>query len=1605
MSKELDFENSLTSVSHKSDFAKSVELLNDIDSLEKKLKLEGEWYLDVVHDYPDGNLYIKKLSGEIKKLTGASDEDVSLFKDIKERLLEFAADAPKIELGKDNKLALMDPHLEHGGVNSLNTAFFLMAVISHIQDSKVVNKSAPVSIVNKIIDYASLTGSGLFVADDVAKFADLFSTEKGALASIGELFSKAAFGGNMLLQLGEAANTIYEMATLKDKELMPIYAAKLSNELLMGGYLGASLTATEAVGTILGPLFVPFLGLTMGIMPLASAYTNRSVEAEHIVQLMERISDSFSQGLSVKDGLLRADGAAAITNIDLVKKTVEYGRVTFRSIEGTGSGHTYTGGLDHYFGAPGPIQSKNNNVYDPDCDSIDVYQALGNGSKIQKFKDDSTAALYLPSQPQIRFAQSYDDLPGARFWNDKGAQVLDKIRNYYGGEKFVWRYYALFDYVMDKCIIAYDDTPVNVVLDSSSRTVIVPDIPKDILKYMHFDLQGGGGAYNVILPKSAPDLTISPSSSASENWNFNIDQIFGADGDFRSINASSQKLEIAGAVIHFSSIAKNITLTNTIDSALKVSLIIGVNASSNAKTLTLALDESNLGQSITSVIKFFHDHASALSLVSDGNISASVYSHSGFVKNGILNLNSGDALFWVYDNKSGTTQVEMTCNGELHQTVSLKGYVSVGFYKNKPLYVSKDSAGSIDANYVVVGEAGLKGFEAVVIKNPELMSRLEHQVYQDKGGLRKWLNDNLGSAFVSSGYSISGIDSNGASIEFAITPSGVACTRFNLEKEGVLYDGSAVGVFVRATRKIDRLTLPSEYMGLVLPSRGSSVIISASDIGESIELQPDQLPFDRLVISLKNRASKLVVKIDGNQDDYVWLRDGSSDLVFSRKDGTGRVIKFDDILPGKVYNNIFLSFGNEEARPFLSVTDKNTNHPENRWYLGKYVGSSNGNDYYYTKVDSVFTITRVVEGKEEQINPILAEDISEVTIDNGEPLVFGASGLAYRIVDSQLSLVGYRDDNGFRYLDGGGDPKRYMVSYDKDRLPYFMDVSTGVIYGAQSSLDGKVEWGPELMGWFDKTSAGLELHSVDLDKVIVGSASLKQNTNLAIILTSLELYQRLLTAGAQPGKFFLITSNHIQFSQLLASAKKKCEKLGVGVKGLGFVIRPQSGHSVSPGDEEMSTTSFAWTGAGYVSLKILCDNGKVYDFTSGSLVGSLGGDVSTLHISKTNVLFGGGEKITYPAFSGPGEAHWRLLYDGKGLQYCQNSEGTIYVRAGDKAVQDGWQRVIGAPSGLIIGAHKSSDGLIALDTALGCISIKVDKRNVELSAINTLFYYNQDSTLPFALSEGDVVNVIDKIFKDISVDEKISVPAEGIYVKYAADNFLGRYYIDGKAIVGFNGGITSYIKNDHGVRVKCDTWTPPANWVSEVVENSAGEVEIHTRRDLGLSLKIQDGIIKLSAIDVAAFCKADGGISVPANQVGLDSFMQYVVKQAGLGSTAVDNVVVSGLPDNKNIIWPGAASGLLDKSGGKALSSGNVTLGAATGSPPGEVVSSKDSQPVSVSSLIEREPIPATDVHQHVDKLVMALSSLPGPSEAGEALKPPVTNSSLLVMAATLKGR
>lgn len=949
---------------------------------------------------------------------------------------------------------------EAEATHTLNAAFTLQSLMQ-------INQLGQMSTAVKIQFYTGLVQGGLSLLTDDA--AQIFILVKSALAKDVYLASKVftlfknISGGIGLLSNGLILGAqIWQLVENRDQYAVPGIALNIVSS-TAGLILGISgmVVSSAVFSAVAGGAGVILAGLGIGFSALADALSApvKQFDAiqKHFDKLLEDVNTSDIYQKVTSDGFTyySPKASAVIKSIDFHSGTNTLGDVYINGTKG-GTGHTRTGGWDHYFSSP-DIDYKN---------YYNFYENLDVKNTVFKFDNSaSTLPLVLPFSPSVTYKiTTYNLVTGARY---KNPVAFERLRNNLG-TGFVWGYWASVDRAITEVESKIQSTSVDIYLDKAERIFLVPTFDGTINKYFNYHFYGNSGKSTIVLSNTPVNIScqfgsnddnfcIDISSAIKTSSVVNDKIVYGdiKSDAFNSLKLSSDnRLSIAGNTITFNSKyqtlnadktpyipIEGVSVQYTFDDIIAI-----VQFNSGKKNITFISKKSSqadLKVIVSKISAHINKFSSSLGIDPKNKFSVICDKYSGIFINGTLyissQITSGSTLIKVSDKDfkqlTFTADVSWSIKTDyILGTIPVKSGVAQfdGTMVNDSLTISSiilDDGGSLSLQKYLV-TAAKKDLTTII-------NWLKLEV-TSSSGLTKTIN-------YSSDLIVSALDQDGNNIMYNFSGKNIAQTvTWDKFDTNFYLDGQKNMLVVSTFLNNDIISLGTSQSNpnLTYTNADTSFLITPS-------LKVKQIIIEEVKNNLFIPASSttkhgLVICLPGSIKDYNYNKEGSDLILVNSL--TNKKIHLAEAL-NYINNGMAINFS--KGREYLVKEIFNTFVNSLREYIGS---DLSGTHYYFNYPDK--SISNSINNN--YIYPPITS-IRSAEIINNKICFIDESGyiyqrqddLSFRVIalrDTLFTSVSFPDQSSFYLPNDFKFEALASVFYDTSSSKLYLVGLSGGIY-------------------------------------------------------------------------------------------------------------------------------------------------------------------------------------------------------------------------------------------------------------------------------------------------------------------------------------------------------------------------------------------------------------------------------------------------------------------------------------------------------------------------------------------------------------------------------
>ncbi|MCW7763107.1 TcdA/TcdB pore-forming domain-containing protein [Photorhabdus luminescens] len=462
--------------------------------------------------------------------------------------LEHGQVRPKVNVG------------EVAPVDGLNAGFAIQTLIQWFADKNRNDAaqgiaSPDLATALKVHSYLNFVQMAHGSVQDVAKITALVRTAlrgevvaaetslKDFTSTLGRTINEGAgvlFGGAMV------GLDAYELAHAENDIQKAVFGTQLafdSASFVTGTTgIGAGLLGASTASAVLGGTGVILGGLSVGFTALAQAFGAVAEDAKAVGDYFDMVDKAYKGNGYQYDNqkkMLAPLAGAVIKTLDLRKNQIDFDS---QYIYRTHSGPTGSGKINYFFW----IGDFPRMVHDRD-QAIEVRSGIGYKDISRSLEHGDSKVVILPGTPKSYISYEYMLLPGATTRHDAGFDVIRRLEE---DKRFDYDFYIFpGEETIRRIYHEYVNTSIEVVLDQRSRQLIVPELPKELHGYLHYEIKGAGGEYLIGLHegtsvKLSSDVSHSLAGGVPSRWIIDSSQLASDN-----INITKNQLIVGGVVV------------------------------------------------------------------------------------------------------------------------------------------------------------------------------------------------------------------------------------------------------------------------------------------------------------------------------------------------------------------------------------------------------------------------------------------------------------------------------------------------------------------------------------------------------------------------------------------------------------------------------------------------------------------------------------------------------------------------------------------------------------------------------------------------------------------------------------------------------------------------------------------------------------------------------------------------------------------------------------------------------------------------------------------------------------------------------------------------
>ncbi|PHM22319.1 TcdA/TcdB pore-forming domain-containing protein [Xenorhabdus ehlersii] len=534
-----------------------------ITALTQENKLDQRWMpvIGSIEEQGEGRYSIQFINRDhLEETRLVSSNDATFFK------FRRFVDEHILTLGKHfnlerGQLQFNGVHGEAAPIDGLNAGFAVQTLIQWFADKKRNDAAhgstspdlATALKIHSYLNYAQMIHGNV---NDVTNVIKLVRTAlRGevmvAETSLNQFSSTLAHTANegigVLLGGALVGLDAYELAHAETDTQKAVFGTQLafdSASFVTGAAgVGAGLVGASTASAVLGGAGVILGGLAVGFTALAQAFGAVAEDVKAVGRYFDMLDKAYKGNgyrYDSENKVLIPLAGAVIKTLDLRNNQINFDS---QYIYRTHSGPTGSGKINYFFWVgdfPKMVHDRSQ--------AIEVRSGIGYKDASHKFDHSDSSVLILPGTPKSFIRYEYMQLPGATTRHDTGFDVIRRLEE---DKRFDYDFYIFpGEATIRRIHQEYVATPIEVVLDQRNRKLIVPELPKELHGYLHYEIKGVGGEYLIGLNEGTSVKLISDvtnadgSSNVPSRWIIDSSQL-ASD----TINVSKNRLVVGGVVV------------------------------------------------------------------------------------------------------------------------------------------------------------------------------------------------------------------------------------------------------------------------------------------------------------------------------------------------------------------------------------------------------------------------------------------------------------------------------------------------------------------------------------------------------------------------------------------------------------------------------------------------------------------------------------------------------------------------------------------------------------------------------------------------------------------------------------------------------------------------------------------------------------------------------------------------------------------------------------------------------------------------------------------------------------------------------------------------
>jgi len=451
-----------------------------------------------------------------------------------------------------NRFAVSSDPLEVGSVHTLNAGFAIQALLNALRGREDTGRRLSWAVrLHAYVNYAQLVhGNVVDIAGVVTLVRQALVEEKliartvapVVKASVGVSFNEAVGG---LLQLANVGFDIYQLSTAQNEVERTQFGTQLAfDSASLALSVGAYAAGATTVGAVLGGASVILGGLAVGVAAVAQGFAVIAEEAKQVGLFFDEVANAHlhTYEFNTAHGAWMPRPSLVVQTVDLTSALVVLDSARLYPL------------YDH-FGVPSFTEDYTR--------AIDIRRELNLPRRVS-FTPGAGQAIVLPCTPQACYRYEYKALPFASRRHDTGFDIARRLekKKADGGWLFLFSFYSFpSEYILHRLFNPdYRPTAIEVLLDETDRSLVVPVLPASWHGKISYRIQGAGKRCALLLNPGV-SLTLDTSRPLDSTWV--LDASWAQQSDIRI--ERDGKLFIGDVQVAFTGTGRHKILLRTAD--------------------------------------------------------------------------------------------------------------------------------------------------------------------------------------------------------------------------------------------------------------------------------------------------------------------------------------------------------------------------------------------------------------------------------------------------------------------------------------------------------------------------------------------------------------------------------------------------------------------------------------------------------------------------------------------------------------------------------------------------------------------------------------------------------------------------------------------------------------------------------------------------------------------------------------------------------------------------------------------------------------------------------------------------------------------------------